>query len=600
MAEVESRIAALPEEKQALLIRRLREQQATVNSGLARYDVVIVGGGAAGMTLALQLKITCPDIRILIVEKQKYPVPETTHKIGESSVEIAAHYLRDILGMEQHLQLRQIRKFGLRMFVSNDDNHDLAQRWEIGATEFAPLMTYQLDRGRLENELRTRIEHENIDLWEGSKATALILRPADEYHRVEIQSELGGSAVHARWLVDASGRARLLQRQLGLGMDAGHAANAAWLRLGHPVDIKEWTDDPVWQARVTAGDRSLSTNHLMGRGYWVWLIRLASGSTSIGIVADAQIHPFSGFNRIDRAIGWLREYEPQCAGVIERHLDKVQDFRVMRNYSYGCRQVYSGAERWCLTGEAGLFLDPLYSPGLDLIAISNALITDLISRSLTGEGIQTRAEIHDRVFLTLAQVWLAIYAQQYQLLGNANVMTAKVIWDTAFYWGVFGHLFFHDKFHTLPDNVPLTGILQRLAVISNRVQAFFREWHLIDQSSHSEGFVDLYSPLNFMVKLHAGMAEKISPEQYDGRFAENQSILEQLAGQLVSTVIEAYVSHQGDVGESAVSQQIRRWQTDPLIGEVVAAYRRDKARNPTSDGWVLPGLRTMGAGQPSS
>src|SRR5207245_2311128 len=113
--------------------------------------------------------------------------------------------------------------------------------------------------------------------------------------------------------------------------------------------------------------------------------------------------------------------------------------------SYSCRQVYSGEGRWCLTGEAGIFLDPLYSPGLDLIAISNRLITDLVTRELDGENVQGRAAVHDRLFLTTAQIWLAIYEQQYQLMGNANVMASKVIWDTAFYWGVFGHLYFHDQ-----------------------------------------------------------------------------------------------------------------------------------------------------------
>ena len=590
MAEVRSRIAALPEEKRALLIRRLRQQQASTNSAPEQYDVVITGGGVAGMTLALELKKTRPATRILVLEKEKYPVPETTHKVGESTVEIAAHYLRDILGLEDHLRSSQLRKFGLRMFVGNHDNRDLARRVEVGPTVFPPLVTYQIDRGRLENELRDRIAREQVGFIEGSKVTELALGPEDANHRVEIGDGDRRRTVLGRWLVDASGRARLLQRQLGLGIDVGHTANAAWLRLGHPVDIKEWTEDPEWRARVSQGDRALSTNHLMGTGYWVWLIRLASGSTSIGIVADAQSHPFSGFNRLDRAIAWLREHEPQCADVIEQHRDKIQDFRIMGNYSYSCQQVFSGDGRWCLTGEAGLFLDPLYSPGLDLIAISNRLVTDLITRSLDGEDVQARAAVHDRLFLSTAQIWLAIYEQQYQLMGNANVMVSKVIWDTAFYWGVFGHLYFHEKFHTLADSPSAADQLQRFALLSNRIQAFFREWNSISQPDSSEGYVDLYSPQDFMVKLHQSMAASLSPEEAEDGFAANLRLFEQLAGQLVSSVMEAHASHPGD---AAVFRQIQRWQTDPLIAEVVAAYRRDRKHNPTSDGWILPGFRTL-------
>lgn len=590
MAEVSSRIAELPEEKRVLLIQRLRQQQENINSGLEQYDVVIVGGGTAGMTLALELKKVRPATRILVLEKQKYPVPETTHKVGESTVEIAAHYLRDIIGIEDHLHSRQIRKFGLRMFLSNHDNQDLAKRMEVGPTEFPPLATYQVDRGRLENELRVRLAREQVEVLEESTVTALTLRPEDAYHRTEIQGSDGRRTVLGRWIVDASGRARLLQRQIGLGMDVGHSANAAWLRLGCPVDIKEWADDPAWRARVSQGDRSMSTNHLMGPGYWVWLIRLASGSTSIGIVADARSHPFSGFNRLDRAIDWLREHEPQCAHVIDKNRELVQDFRVMGNYSYSCQQVYSGESRWCLTGEAGLFLDPLYSPGLDMIAIGNGLITDLISRHLDGEDVQARAAVHDRLFLSAAQIWLAIYEQQYQLMGNANIMATKVIWDTAFYWGLFGHLYFHDKFRAVADSPSLGEQLQRFGLLSNRIQAFFREWNAIGELASPEGFVDLYSPHNFMVSLHEGMAANLSPKECDDRFADNLRMFEQLAGQLVSIVMEAYASRPGG---DAVFRQIQHWQTDPLITEVVAAYRRDRERKPTSDGWVLPGLSTL-------
>lgn len=591
MAEMRSRIAALSDDKRAQLISRLKLQQAaTTSSAMDQYDVVIVGGGAAGLTLALELKQCRPATRILVLEKEKYPVPETTHKVGESTVEIAAHYLRDILGLDDHLRDSQLRKFGLRMFLSNDDNRDITQRMEVGPTDFPPLATYQLDRGRLENELRARLAREQIDVIDGGKVTELTLRPDDTHHRVEIQDGDEQRVVFGRWLVDASGRARLLQRQLGVGVDVGHVANAAWLRIDHEIDVKEWTDDPAWHERVSTGDRALSTNHLMGPGYWVWLIRLSSGSTSVGIVADEQTHPFSGFNRLDRAIDWLREHEPQCAEVIEKHRDKIQDFRVMGHYSYSCQQVYSGDGRWCLTGEAGIFLDPLYSPGLDLIAISNRLVTDLVTRALDGENVQARAAVHDRLFLTTAQIWLAIYEQQYQLMGNANVMVSKVIWDTAFYWGVFGHLYFHEQFHTLADSPTATDHLQRFALLSNRVQAFFREWNAIGQPSQRPGFVDLYSPLDFMVTLHHGMAAKLSPKEAEDGFGDNLRLLEQLAGQLVSSVMESYASQPAD---AAVFQQIQSWQLDPLIAEIVAAYRRGRKDNPTSDGWIVPEFQLL-------
>ncbi|MFI6044694.1 NAD(P)/FAD-dependent oxidoreductase [Nocardia sp. NPDC051321] len=593
MTATHQRIAALSGQQRNVLAQSLRELLERDSADHDHYDVAIIGGGVAGLTLAIQLHKARPDTRITVIERQAHPVRETTHKVGESTVEIAAHYLRDIIGLEDHLSTQQIRKFGLRMFFSNDGNTDIAERVELGSSQFPPLCTYQLDRGRLENELGERCRAAGIEFNPGCKVLRVDLADHAGAHHIRLLDDGGERTIQARWVVDATGRGTVLQRKLQLRKPVEHVANAAWFRIAHPIDIGTWTADSAWQGRIVEGDRALSTNHLMGSGYWVWLIALASGSISIGIVAEDAAHSFSEFNTFDRALEWLRNHEPQCAAAIAEHVDKVQDFRVMKNYSYGCDQVYAGDARWCLTGESGVFLDPLYSPGLDLIAISNSLVVDIVGRALDGEDVTTRASIHDSLFRQLAAMWLAIYEKQYRLMGNAQVMTSKVIWDTAFYWGVFGLLFFQDKFHSVANHPPVAADLGRLTEISNRVQAFFREWETIDDSKLDARFVDLYSPLNFMVQLHTGMTDQLTDADFERRFAANRQLFEQLAGQLISTVIDAYA---GRYHEDAVMAQIQRWQRDPLVGQLLATFRRERHRSPTSEGWMT--LPNAGSRQP--
>ncbi|MER7756985.1 lycopene cyclase family protein [Kitasatospora sp. NPDC097643] len=592
---VRHRLSDLSAEQRAQLTRRLRTR-ATGATEPGRYDVVVLGGGAAGLTLALQLRRARPGVRVLVAERQQHPVPEATHKVGESTVEIAAHYLRDVLELNEHLEKEQIRKFGLRMFFSGHGNTDITERVELGSSEFPPLATYQLDRGRLENELGAACLRAGVDFLPGSKVLGVELAADSAPHQVRLAAEDGERVVRARWVVDATGRGQLLQRRFGLRKEVGHRANAAWFRIGHPIDLGSWSEDPAWQARLREGQRELSTNHLMGPGYWVWLIRLASGAISIGIVAEDGTHPFEGFNTFERALEWLREHEPQCARAVEEHRERLQDFRVMKDYSYSCEQVYDGRARWCLTGESGIFLDPLYSPGLDLIAIGNGLVADLVGRSLDGEDVTVRASVHDGLFRRVTEMWLAVYENQYALMGNARVMSSKVIWDTAFYWGVFGLLFFQDRFRTVADDPSVAADLERLTAISNRVQAFFREWAAIDDTPLEARFVDLYSPLDFMVRLHAGMADDLPDGRFAERFSANTRLFAQLAGQLVTTVIDAHGDRYGD---DRVIAQVQRWQRDPLIAELIAVHRRESRDHPTSAGWIALRPSTATGDEPS-
>ena len=70
-------------------------------------------------------------------------------------------------------------------------------------------------------------------------------------------------------------------------------------------------------------------------------------------------------------------------------------------------------------------------------------------------------------------------------MGNAQIMVAKVIWDTAVYWAVPGLLYFHDKFRHLAESPGIAINLCGSRLLSEHIQAFFREWAAIDRSTAS-------------------------------------------------------------------------------------------------------------------
>jgi flavin-dependent dehydrogenase len=491
------------------------------------YDAIIAGGGLAGLTLARQLQRQWPTLRVLVTEKRTHPVPEAAFKVGESSVEIGAHYFGVVLGLEPHLLDQHLPKFGLRYFFPHGDNRDLTRRVELGPTHFPAVPSFQLDRGKLENYLLATLRRDGVvDVRDGCAVRQIQLRP--DGHEVQIESGAGTETVWTRFLVDASGRTGLIRRQLGLTRPSTHGANACWFRISTRVRVDDWSADPGWRARVPGGQRWLSTNHLMGRGYWVWLIPLGSGSTSIGIVADGDLHPFNRLNRYDRALAWLREYEPQCADVVEALEDQLEDFLALRHYAHGCERVFS-PDRWALVGEAGVFTDPFYSPGSDFIAIGNDYATDLIARTARGEDVRERAEAFNTTYLKLFDAFIRLYDGQYPLMGNAQVMTAKAAWDNASYWAVSALLYFQHRYTRPEFMLSIDSLMRRFFVLHARMQQFLRAWDLADASAYSDGFANVVGMAE-LGELQAGLEGPImDDEPLRARLEENLAFLERLA-----------------------------------------------------------------------
>jgi flavin-dependent dehydrogenase len=491
------------------------------------FDVAILGGGLAGGSLARQLQLEAPALRILVVEKRQHPVREAAFKVGESSVEIGAHYFQKRLGLEPHLRSGQLEKLGLRYFFTHGDNRDLAARFELGPASFPPVPSFQLDRGRFENYLLSTVRATGADVRDACRVREITL--GADAHRISIASPEGMQTVTARWVVDASGRAGLLKRQLGLARPSTHGANACWFRVASRVRLDDWSNDPAWRARVPAGNRWLSTNHLMGPGYWVWLIPLGSGSTSIGIVADADMHPYHRLNRFERAMDWLREFEPQCADVVEPFSGQLEDFLALQHYAHGCAQVFS-ADRWALVGEAGVFTDPFYSPGSDFIAIGNDYTTDLILRDLAGEDVSGRAAAFNTTYLRLFDAFIRLYDGQYPIMGNAQVMTAKIAWDNACYWAITGLLFFQRRFRQPVFIDSIDSLMRRFFVLHARMQQLLREWDRADAGStyspESTSVVDV----DWLRRLQASLGDPLmSDEELRATLSANFELLENFA-----------------------------------------------------------------------
>ena len=343
-------------------------------------DVLVMGGGATGQLAAAYLRMRFPELRVAVVEGPHKNRPI----VGESLVEVSVDFLFE-LGLGPYLVEKHYPKYGLTYYFKLDIDDPADRTYIVDEIPTAPLLlSFQINRFTFDREVRQRNLENGVQLIDGT-VTGVDINSGDGLHAVTVYDSAGQKlTVRARWLVDATGRNRVLSKQLQLQETVKEQKNVFWFRL--------MNFNPEILSRIRALKKQnrayvpyFATHHFFGKGNWIWCIPMRSSENlpliSVGITYRKDIYPHGEVRTMEQFLECVGREHPVVVELARS--GEVVDTNFYGSYMWECRQRYS-PDRWYIIGDAGDTVDPLYSVGLALSSVQIRQIAAIIQRELNG------------------------------------------------------------------------------------------------------------------------------------------------------------------------------------------------------------------------
>jgi len=329
-------------------------------------EILIAGAGPAGSLAAALLRQQGREV--LVIEREQFP----RFSIGESLLPQSMEYL------EQAGMLRAVVEAGFQYkngaaFARNGQYTDFDFRDKHSSGWGT---TYQVQRATFDHVLAKEAERFGAQIRYRHEVTAVDLLPVRPI--VTVKHPDGHSyQIQAQFILDASGFGRILPRLLKLETPSNFPVRGAIFTHIEDNISGEFDRNKI---RVSV--------HPTHPDVWFWTIPFSGGRCSLGVVAEtAYLDRYQGSD-LERLQAIIAE-EPTLKKLLA---DAVWDTPARHIVGYSANVASLAGQGYALLGNAGEFLDPVFSSGVTIAFKSASMAAALLQRQFAGEVVDWQTD----------------------------------------------------------------------------------------------------------------------------------------------------------------------------------------------------------------